>query len=92
MNSIETQQTRQAVFNFVDGTQLIIEWPSASPDKVPDLAGMVQKAIASPLFTAQVGENLMVIQMANVNYVEIIPAPENLPPEVIRNARVQREE
>jgi hypothetical protein len=92
MKPKETAQTRQAVFNFVDGTQLILEWTGQSPESSVEMESAVQSAIASPQFAAQVGENLVVIQMANVNYVEIIPAPDNLPQGVMRHARVQRTE
>ena len=92
MSSIETAKTRQAVFNFTDGTQLVVEWPFWSPEEAPELESALHKAIASPQCSVQVGGNLMVIQMANVNYVEIIPAPARLPSEVIRNGKVQRAE
>jgi hypothetical protein len=35
----------------------------------------------------EVEGNLLVIPMRNVKYVELIPAPEQLPDGVIRNAR-----
>ena len=84
--------TRQAVFNFTNATQLVIEWPGADPEGAAVSVGELHRALGAPQFHAQVGGNLMVIQMANVNYVEIIPAPESLPAEVVRHATARRVE
>ena len=92
MKPPETADSRQAIFNFADGTQLVVEWPFSRPDEAPRLESRVQRALSSSQFTVEAGGNLVVIQMANVNYVEIIPAPAELPPEVIRNGSVQRSE
>lgn len=87
MSENQNPETRQAVFHFVDGSQLTLEWPKQVPKGVFALETAVAKAVASQQFTVEADGNLVVIQMANVNFIEVIPAPEKLPDEVIRHGR-----
>lgn len=79
--------TRRAVFHFVDGTQLTLEWPKKFSDDSRELAPALREAASSTHFAAEVDGRVVVIQMANVKFFEMVPAPERLPREWLRGAR-----
>ena len=66
---------------------MTLEWPRQAPKGAFAVEAAVEKAAASRQLMVEVGGNLVVIEMANVKYFEVIPAPERLPEEIIRNAR-----
>jgi len=87
MSEETSTDSRRPIFHFIDGTQLAMEWPKLAPKGVFALENAVQKAVTASQFLVEVEGNLRVIQMANVKFIEVIPAPERLPDGVIRNAR-----
>jgi hypothetical protein len=82
MNNIH----RRAIIHFADGTQLALEWPKQDTQAHVFLSEAVRKALESRQLLVEVEGNLVVIQMHNVNYIELQPAPEQLPEGVIRQA------
>jgi hypothetical protein len=78
---------RKVTFHFLDGTHLTLEWPKQASPEVLNFKAEVRQAIASAQLAVEVEGNLVVIQMTSVKYIEIAPAPETLPSEVIRHAR-----
>lgn len=80
---------RRAVFHFNDQTSLALEWPKQDTAGHVFLAEAIRKAIEARQLLVEAEGKLLVIQMSNVTYVELNPAPEQLPEGVIRDARRQ---
>jgi hypothetical protein len=78
---------RRAVFYFVDNTTLALEWPKQDLQHYVFLSEALRKTVEADRLLVEVEGNLVVIQMRNVKYVELIPVPEQLPEGVIRKAR-----
>jgi hypothetical protein len=87
MQTHDTAADRRAVFHFIDGSHLTLEWPKKIADSSRELAAALRDVAGTSQFAAEVDGKVMVIQMANVKYFEVIPAPERLPIEWIRGAR-----
>jgi predicted methyltransferase len=83
MNPIQ----RCAIFHFSDNTTLALEWPKQDSHGVTFVSEALRKAMEAERLAVEVDGNLLVIQMRNVNYVELIPVPEGLPEGAIRGAR-----
>lgn len=66
---------------------MTLEWPQQGSPDMLNFKAEVRQAIASEQLAAEVDGNLMIIQMKSVKYIELVPAPERLPSEFIRNAR-----
>ena len=77
----------RAIFHFTDNTTLDLEWPKQDRPGATFVSEALRKAIQADRFVVEVEGNLVVIQMRNVNYVELIPVPEQLPDGAIRGAR-----
>jgi hypothetical protein len=88
MNPIQ----RRARFHFTDRTTLTVEWPKQDATGHLFLSEAIRKAIEARQLLVEADGKLLVIQMSNVKYVELLPAPEPLPEGVIRNARLVAEE
>jgi hypothetical protein len=91
MDNQDTATNRRAVFHFIDGSHLSLEWPKKMDDSSRELATALREVAGTSQFAAEVDGKIMVIQMANVKYFEVIPAPERLPIEWIRGARQIKE-
>ena len=78
---------RRAIVHFTDNTTLALEWPKQDMQHYVFLAEALRKAVEADRLLVEVEGNLVVIQMRNVKYVELIPVPEQLPEGVIRDAR-----
>ena len=78
---------RRVTFHFVDGTKLTLEWPKQPPAGVFKFEAAVEKALESQQLAVETEGNLMIIQMKNVKFAEVIPAPEKLSEGIIRNAK-----
>jgi hypothetical protein len=91
MESESNHSNRRAVFHFIDGSQLTLEWPKKMDDSARELAAILREAAGIAQFPAEVDGKVVIIQMANVKYVEISPAPQHLPIEWIRGAHEVKE-
>ncbi len=78
---------RRAIFHFHDNTTLGLEWPRQDTPGSTFLSEALRKAIQAEHLLVEVEGHLLVIQTRNLNYVELIPAPEQLPEGVIHGAR-----
>ena len=78
---------RRAIFHFTDNTTLDLEWPKQDRQGSTFVSEGLRKAMQADRLVVEVEGNLLVIQMRNVNYVELIPVPEQLPDGAIRGAR-----
>jgi len=92
MQTQDTASNRRAIFHFIDGSHLSLEWPKKMDDSSRELAAALRDVAGTSQFSAEVGGKVMIIQMANVKYFEVIPAPERLPIEWIRGARQIKED
>lgn len=91
MQSEDSSANRRAVFHFIDGSHLAVEWPKKMNDSSRELAAALREVAGTSQFAAEVDGKVMIVQMANVKYFEVIPAPERLPIEWIRGARQIKE-
>ncbi len=78
---------RRAIFHFIDNTSLALEWPKQDTHGATFVSEALRKALEAERLVLEVEGNLVVIQMRNVKYVELIPVPEQLPEGVIVGAR-----
>ncbi len=78
---------RRAVFHFHDNTTLALEWPKQDTQGLTFVSEALRKAIQTEHLIVEAEGHLLVIQTKNLNYVEVIPAPEQLPEGAIRGAR-----
>jgi hypothetical protein len=78
---------RRAIFHFTDNTTIDLEWPKQDRHGATFVSETLRKAMQAERLAIEVEGNLLVIQMRNVNYVELIPVPEELPDDAIRGAR-----
>lgn len=77
---------RRAIIHFNDGSHLALEWPKQEMPGQIFLSEALRKAIEARQLLVEVEGNLLVIQMANLNYIELQPAPDDLPDGAIRGA------
>jgi hypothetical protein len=83
-----TMEKRKVTFHFENGETLAVEFPKQAGDDASTAMGNVRKALESDRIQLEVKGELIVILLANVNYIWITPAPEALPTGIIRGARV----
>jgi hypothetical protein len=80
---------RQAVFHFVDGSKIAVQFPIQGGNTPTQMAATVRKAIAMDKLAIEADGGLLVIPTRNLKYIRIYPCPEALPDgEVIRGATV----
>jgi hypothetical protein len=78
-------KSRHITFYFTDGTKTRFSFPKQVDDPVR-LASEVEKALERDKVTLEVDGMLFIVPMVNVKYVQIYPAPEKLPPSVLKGA------
>jgi hypothetical protein len=78
---------RRAIFHFTDDSTLALEWPKQDSSGHVFLSEALRKAVEARQLLVEADGRLLVIQMANVKFVELIPAPEALPEGAIRQAQ-----
>ena len=77
-----------AVIHFMDGTRMTFAWPRQTGDDPMTIVSNVRKALEMDKLAVEVQGALFVIPIRNVKYIQITPAPEKLPNEVIRGGEV----
>jgi hypothetical protein len=75
-----------AVIYFMDGTNLVIDYPRQAGSDPATIATNVRKALDADKLVVEVDGSLLVIPMTNIKYVAITPLPDALPAGVLRNA------
>jgi hypothetical protein len=78
---------RRATIHLTDKTTLTLEWPKQDTQGYTFLSEALRNAVEADRLMVEVEGSLVVIQMKNVKYIELLPIPEQLPEGVIRNAR-----
>ncbi len=74
----------RAVIHFMDETKVSLAWPLQSSDDPLTVATNVRKALEKDRLAIEVQGDLFVIPITNIKYVQITPAPANLPGDVVR--------
>lgn len=85
---INSDKQRRVTFFFTNGTKFRLRFPKRGGDDPATLMGSVRRALESDKLNFEVDGDLFVIPMRNVPYMQITPAPESLPADVIRGAKV----
>jgi hypothetical protein len=78
----------RAVIHFMDQTSVNLAWPLQSGDDPLSVVTKVRKALEMDRIAIEVQGDLFVIPITNVKYVQITPAPANLPGDVVRGGRM----
>ena len=78
----------QGVIHFMDGSKIVLKWPAQTGDDPVTVAANIRKELEAERIMAEVGGSLLVIPVRNIKYVQVTPAPEKLPREVLRGAWV----
>jgi hypothetical protein len=73
--------------HFLDGTQAAYRYARQSGTTPADILASVKRAIDADKLVLEVEGDLMVIPIASVKYVQVSPAPPQLPSGVLRQAR-----
>ena len=76
-----------ATFFYNDGSKLSFEFPRQADDDALTAMGQINKALEQDKFAAVVDGDLLIIPLNNVKYVQVSPAPKDLPKGIIRPAR-----
>lgn len=81
-------EKRALTIHFTDGTKLSVAFPKQIEDTAR-MASAVHKALAARQLALEINNELFVVPMDNVKYVQLYPCPEKLPDGVIRGASVE---
>ncbi len=73
---------------FLDGTKATFRYPRQSGTDSSTIASTVKKAIDADKLLLEADGDLLVIPIASVKYIQVSPAPSQLPSGVLRQARV----
>ncbi len=79
---------RNAVIYFMDGTHIVISYPSQAGEDQATIAANVKKAIDADKLVIEADGSLLMIPVRNIKYVQVTPLPDALPSGVIRNAHI----
>ncbi len=81
-------RTAGLIIRFMDGSKMALRYPKQSGNDPATIAANVRKALEADRLLVEVDGNLLFIPLANVKYLQVSPAPDVLPPNALRNARV----
>jgi hypothetical protein len=73
---------------FNDGTKLKLSFPKQGGKDAATLAANVKKAIDADRLVFEVEDSLFIVQVRNLKYVQVSPAPETLPSGIIVGAQI----
>ncbi len=85
---MNSDKQRRVTFFFTNGTKFRVRFPKQGGDDPATLMGSVRRALEADKLNFEIDGDLFVIPMRNVQYIHITPAPESLPADVIRGAKV----
>jgi hypothetical protein len=80
--------TRQVMIFLTNGTKISVNFPKQAGDDPVTALMNVKKALEADRILMEVDGDLMIIPMQSVSFIQVSPAPEELPPGVIRNVKV----
>jgi hypothetical protein len=74
--------------HFMDGTKMAVRYPKQAGTDPATIVSTVKRAIDADKLVLEIDNDLLVIPIRNIKYVQVSPAPSHLPPSVLRQARV----
>jgi hypothetical protein len=80
--------TRRLLIFLTNGTKISVSFPKQAGDDPVTAMMNVRKALEADRILLEVDGDLMIIPMRSVSFVQVSPAPEELPPGVIRHVKV----
>jgi len=83
-----TTRTASLLIRFMDGSKITVRYPKQAGSDPATIASNVRKALDVDRILVEVDGNLLFIPLGNVKYLQIIPAPDVLPSNVLRGARL----
>ena len=79
---------RFLTIHFTDGSKLSVTFPKQA-DENYQIASRVQKALDANQLAIEIGDELFVIPMNNIKYLQVNPRPDILPDSVIRGGALK---
>jgi hypothetical protein len=73
---------------FMDGTKVAFRYPKQAGTDAATIAANVKRAIDADKLVLEVDNDLLVIPIRNIKYIQVSPAPAHLPAGVLRQARL----
>jgi hypothetical protein len=83
-----TTRTASLLIRFMDGSKIAVRYPKQAGNDPATIAANVRKALEADRLLVEVDGSLLFIPLANVKYLQVTPAPDVLPANVLRNARI----
>ena len=81
-------RTASLLIRFMDGSKITVRYPKQAGNDPATIAANVRKALDADRILVEVDGALLFIPLGNVKYLQVIPAPDVLPPNTLRNARL----
>ncbi len=76
------------IIHFIDGTKITFKYLQQAGSDLTTMVSNVKKALESDKIVAEVQGDLIVIPVRNIKYVQVSPAPAELPTGVLRNVQI----
>ena len=73
---------------FMDGTKIAFRYPKQAGADPATITANVKRAIDADKLVLEVDNDLLVIPIRNIKYIQVSPAPAHLPGGVLRQARL----
>ncbi len=73
---------------FLDGSKISYRYPKQAGADPATIAATVKRAIDAERLVLEADGDLVVIPIRSVKYIVVSPAPDHLPPGVLREARL----
>ncbi len=83
-----TTRTVGLIVRFMDGSKMTLRYPKQAGNDPATISANVRKALEADRLIVEVDGNLLFVPLANVKYLQVTPAPDMLPTNVLRNARL----
>lgn len=71
---------------FTDSSKMTLTWPQQAGEDPNIIAMNVRKALDQDKLAMEVDGDLIIIPMENIKYIQITPAPSELPQNVLKHA------
>jgi DNA-binding LytR/AlgR family response regulator len=79
---------RFLTIHFTDGSKLSVTFPKQTED-IHQVASRVQNALDANQLAIEISDELFVIPMNNIKYLQVSPGPAKLPKTVIRGGALK---
>ncbi len=76
------------IIRFMDGSKVSLRYPKQAGNDPATIIANVRKALEADRLLVEVDGTLLFIPLANVKYLQVTPAPDLLPANVLRNAHM----